>query len=107
MRFHQQRIALLLFLLTLVTTSGVLAFSKKKEKKDSAYGADEQKRAVHALNRLALGPRPGDVQHSEADIERARTELGYQPTTDVPTGLRQCMEWWRQTAPARSRTKVA
>ena len=66
MRFHQQRIALLLFLLTLVTTSGVLAFSKKKEKKDSAYGADEQKRAVHALNRLALGPRPGDVQRVTA-----------------------------------------
>src|SRR5437588_4688674 len=66
MRFHQQRIALLLFLLTLVTTSGVLAFSKKKEKKDSAYGADEQKRAVHALNRLALGPQPGDVQRVTA-----------------------------------------
>jgi uncharacterized protein (DUF1800 family) len=25
-------------------------------------GANEQKRAVHALNRLAFGPRPGDVQ---------------------------------------------
>ncbi len=25
-------------------------------------GADDQKRAVHALNRLAFGPRPGDVE---------------------------------------------
>lgn len=33
------------------------------KKKDAApAGQDEQKRAVHALNRLAFGPRPGDVQ---------------------------------------------
>src|ERR1700756_4447421 len=33
------------------------------KKKDIApAGANEQKRAVHALNRLAFGARPGDVQ---------------------------------------------
>ncbi len=34
------------------------------KKKDPATGssASEQKRAVHALNRLTFGPRPGDVQ---------------------------------------------
>ncbi|MFO0881193.1 MAG: SDR family oxidoreductase [Gemmataceae bacterium] len=48
-------------------------------------------------------PRPGDVQHSQADIERACTDLGYRPTTDVPTGLRLCLEWWRETQPSRSR----
>src|SRR4051812_28751910 len=32
-------------------------------KKDKASaGANDQKRAVHALNRLTFGPRPGDVQ---------------------------------------------
>jgi UDP-glucose 4-epimerase len=46
-------------------------------------------------------PRPGDVKHSLADIQRARDELGYRPTTDVPAGLRRCLEWWRQRAPAR------
>ncbi len=53
-------------------------------------------------------PRVGDVQHSEADIECARQELGYRPTTDVPTGLRHCLEWWRQRSSTRSRSvKVA
>jgi uncharacterized protein (DUF1800 family) len=32
-----------------------------KSKKSAAFQMDEQKRAVHALNRLAFGPRPGDV----------------------------------------------
>jgi hypothetical protein len=34
--------------------------AKKKESPASSPG--EQKRAVHALNRLTFGPRPGDVQ---------------------------------------------
>jgi uncharacterized protein (DUF1800 family) len=34
--------------------------ARKKEK--AAAGNDDQKRAVHALNRLTYGPRPGDVQ---------------------------------------------
>jgi uncharacterized protein (DUF1800 family) len=34
--------------------------AKKKDK--SEEGANDQRRAVHALNRLAFGPRPGDVQ---------------------------------------------
>ncbi len=51
--------------------------------------------------------RPGDVKHSLADIQRARDELGYRPTTDVPTGLRRCLEWWRQRAPAQGRALAA
>jgi UDP-glucose 4-epimerase len=41
-------------------------------------------------------PRAGDVKHSQAEIQRACDELGYRPTTDVSSGLRRCMEWWRQ-----------
>jgi UDP-glucose 4-epimerase len=41
-------------------------------------------------------PRPGDVRHSQAGIDRACAELGYRPTTDVVTGLRRCLEWWPQ-----------
>jgi len=33
-----------------------------KKKDQPAPSANEQKRAVHALNRLTFGPRPGDVQ---------------------------------------------
>jgi UDP-glucose 4-epimerase len=45
-------------------------------------------------------PRAGDVRHSQADITLARNELGYRPTTDMATGLRRCLEWWRQLATA-------
>jgi UDP-glucose 4-epimerase len=36
---------------------------------------------------LHLPPRPGDVLHSQADISRAREDLGYQPTVDLNEGL--------------------
>jgi UDP-glucose 4-epimerase len=48
-------------------------------------------------------PRVGDVRHSQADIERARSELGYRPTTDVLTGLRHCLEWWQQRSAGAGR----
>jgi nucleoside-diphosphate-sugar epimerase len=40
-------------------------------------------------------PRAGDVRHSQADIGRACAELGYRPTTEMVTGLRHCIDWWR------------
>jgi nucleoside-diphosphate-sugar epimerase len=46
-------------------------------------------------------PRAGDVLHSQADIERARKQLGYRPTTDILTGLRHCLDWWQNRAPRR------
>jgi UDP-N-acetylglucosamine/UDP-N-acetyl-alpha-D-glucosaminouronate 4-epimerase len=53
-------------------------------------------------------PRPGDVRHSQADISRARTELGYEPRTDIEQGLRRCLEWMRSTTPApRARLRLA
>ncbi len=45
--------------------------------------------------------RPGDVRHSQADIRRAIEDLGYRPTTDVPGGLKRCLEWWRTRAGSR------
>jgi uncharacterized protein (DUF1800 family) len=39
-----------------------IAHAKKKVKLPFAQGMEEQKRAIHALNRLSFGPRPGDVQ---------------------------------------------
>jgi UDP-glucose 4-epimerase len=41
-------------------------------------------------------PRTGDVKHSLADIERARTDLGYRPTTEMREGLQRCLAWWQQ-----------
>ena len=60
---------------------------------------------VAQLNRL-LGtsiepqhgpPRPGDVRHSQADITRARRDLGYDPTVDFAEGLRRTVEWYQRS----------
>lgn len=41
-------------------------------------------------------PRPGDVKHSEADISRARAELGYRPIIDIEEGLQRCIAWYSE-----------
>ena len=47
------------------------------------------------------GPdRPGDVQHSLADITRGRQELGYKPMEDFRAGLEQTVAWYKQEAAA-------
>lgn len=38
--------------------------------------------------------RPGDVRHSQADISKARTLLGYAPTHRIADGLREAMDWY-------------
>ena len=43
------------------------------------------------------GPeRPGDVRHSHANLERAKTFLDYAPAIDVREGLRRTLEWYRK-----------
>jgi len=42
--------------------------------------------------------RPGDVQHSLADISKAVRLLGYQPTIDVRTGLARAADWYAASA---------
>ena len=37
-------------------------------------------------------PRPGDVRHSRADLERTRTELGFEPTVSLEDGLATLVE---------------
>jgi UDP-glucose 4-epimerase len=39
-------------------------------------------------------PRPGDVQHSQADISQAQVDLGYCPCTDMKRGLRRCLDYY-------------
>ena len=38
--------------------------------------------------------RAGDVRHSLADIGKARSLLGYEPTHDIGEGLAEAMEWY-------------
>lgn len=39
--------------------------------------------------------RAGDVRHSQADITKARTRLGYAPTHPVAEGIGVAMNWYR------------
>ena len=41
--------------------------------------------------------RRGDVRHSLADITRAREWLGYEPRVGLEEGLRNTLEWWKQS----------
>ena len=53
-----------------------------------------------ALDKKALIDRqpvpPGDVRQTFADVTRAKTELGYNPQTDLPEGLKTFVQWLRQ-----------
>ncbi len=43
-----------------------------------------------------LEAQPGDVDVTYADIQRARQELDYAPSTDIVEGLRQFVQWFRR-----------
>ena len=41
------------------------------------------------------GPeREGDVAHSQASIEKAKTLLGYNPQYDINSGLKEAISWY-------------
>ncbi len=42
--------------------------------------------------------RAGDIKESLADISRAQSLLGYQPTVDFSEGLRRTVEWYKTLA---------
>jgi UDP-glucose 4-epimerase len=43
----------------------------------------------HSLRVEHLDPRPGDVRHSQGDIQKARLLLGYEPLVELDAGLVQ------------------
>ncbi len=43
-------------------------------------------------------PRPGDVRHSLADIDKAREQLGFEPSVDIELGLKEYVAWARAHA---------
>lgn len=40
--------------------------------------------------------RPGDVRHSLADLDAARSLLGYEPVISLEEGIAQTFDWYRQ-----------
>jgi uncharacterized protein (DUF1800 family) len=63
-RFGPRQFALLLLCLSLACVAPELLAKRKEKPPDPS--ASQQKRALHALNRLSFGPRPGDVQQVAA-----------------------------------------
>lgn len=47
-------------------------------------------------------PRPGDVLHSQANIDKIRDRLGYQHTHDIASGLKETVRWFAARAAQRS-----
>lgn len=45
-------------------------------------------------------PRPGDVRHSRASIEKARQLLKYEPVISFEEGLARTLEWYKAALPA-------
>jgi len=50
-------------------------------------------------------PQPGDVPQTFADISKARKLLGYNPQTEIESGLRRFIEWFR-ASPPHQKTQV-
>ncbi|MGH7467131.1 MAG: LPS biosynthesis protein WbpP, partial [Longimicrobiales bacterium] len=38
--------------------------------------------------------RAGDIRHSQADISRIQTELGYEPAPDLAGALERTVSWY-------------
>jgi UDP-N-acetylglucosamine 4-epimerase len=51
--------------------------------------------------------RPGDIPHSLASIERAKTRLGYEPKFDVAQGMEQTVRWYVEQDSAAKRSSAA
>jgi UDP-N-acetylglucosamine/UDP-N-acetylgalactosamine 4-epimerase len=54
----------------------------------------EQQAGLSVAPPVFAGFRAGDVRHSLADIGRARSLLGYEPSHDVRSGLREAVGWY-------------
>ena len=44
-------------------------------------------------------PRQGDIKHSQADIEKAASRMGYRPLVSFEDGLKNTVEWYRGNLP--------
>jgi len=47
------------------------------------------------INPIYADPRPGDIKHSQADIRKAQSKLGYNPEVNFEEGLRRTIDWYR------------
>ena len=71
-----------------------------------AYGGREYLIDIYKSLTVALGvdiepiygpDRAGDIKHSNADISKARTMLGYDPEWSFEKGIKEAIEWYKKT----------
>jgi len=46
-------------------------------------------------NKVMVDMQPGDVYRTAANIDAARTLVGFEPATDLKTGLTHFVQWYR------------
>ena len=46
-------------------------------------------------NKELVGMQPGDVYRTAANIDAARALVGFEPSTDLATGLQRFVAWYR------------
>ena len=88
-----------------VINPGFVEYEPDADKATQAFNAADVDLIVaieEALGKKAVVQRlpmqPGDVERTFADITRAKSDLGYEPKTDLATGLKTFVEWFRQTS---------
>mgnify|MGYP006288876485 CR=1 FL=1 len=54
----------------------------------------EKSLGIKAKKRM-MGMQPGDVPHTEADIKKARSMLGYNPQVSVADGVKRFVDWYK------------
>lgn len=69
-----------------VACGGQITINQLVEQINGVLGADIQP--------IYDDPRPGDVRHSMADLERAREQLGYEPAVEFQAGLERTIDWF-------------
>ena len=65
-----------------------------------AAGVEQERPSLKVAQPAYADFRGGDVRHSLADVSKARTLLGYQPTHDVHEGLAEAIAWYVANAAA-------
>lgn len=70
-----------------VATGGRISLNELFRQMKAIVGANVEPTYVAA--------RPADVRDSQADISKAKSILGYQPTVPFEEGLRRTIEWYR------------
>ena len=75
-----------------VATAGRISLNQLFEEMRRLIGADVRPNYADS--------RAGDVRDSQADISKARTLLGYEPTVSFEDGLKKTVDWYRTAGAA-------